>query len=237
MVINLTLASEYGNSDAMDELGYYYEDKDDEKMMKYYKMAIENGNSEAMNNFGYYFYKKGDYENMMKYLMMAIEKNNSNAMNNLGIYYYKQKDYNNMIKYYLMAIAHNNYCLIDELCLHYKNVNDKDNMIKYVNMAVQHGLYESVKNHFTNEELFLMLKNIRNIKFESNFDSKIKEKLKELVITKRIHILNNKINLASKIKDCDICYEENTINIPLECCHYYCTECYIKLRECPLCKM
>jgi TPR repeat protein len=45
-----------GNSDAMNNLGYYYDDveKNYDEAKKYYLMAIDKGNSVTMNNLGYY---------------------------------------------------------------------------------------------------------------------------------------------------------------------------------------
>ena len=48
---------EKGNSDAMYNLGYYYQfiEKDYDQMKKYYLMAIEKGDSDAMYNLGCYY--------------------------------------------------------------------------------------------------------------------------------------------------------------------------------------
>jgi hypothetical protein len=78
-----------GDSDAMVNLGYYYEHEniDYKKSIKYFLMAIEKGNTIAMICLGDHYIKiKKDYNLMMKYYLMAIEKNDSSAMHNLSCY-------------------------------------------------------------------------------------------------------------------------------------------------------
>jgi TPR repeat protein len=88
------MAIDLGNSDAMNNLAYYYYTKDDfEKMEKYYLMAIELGNSNAMKNLATYYYEKNNFEKMEKYYLMAIELGNCYAMNSLATFYYNKHDF------------------------------------------------------------------------------------------------------------------------------------------------
>jgi len=50
------MAIEKGNTDAMNNLGFYHHKitKNYDLMKKYYMMAIEKGHSKAMHNFKYY---------------------------------------------------------------------------------------------------------------------------------------------------------------------------------------
>src|SRR5437588_730551 len=82
----------------------YHEQKDYDKMMKYYLMAIEKGDINSMHGLGFYYDSIKDYENMKKYYLMAIKKGDRDSMHNLALYYDNQQDYPNMEKYYLMAI-------------------------------------------------------------------------------------------------------------------------------------
>jgi hypothetical protein len=122
------IAIEKGNSDAMYNLGFYYQEtkKDYKKMKKYYLMAIEKGHCKAMNSLGFYYQdKKNDYEQMKKYYLMAIEKGHRVVMYNLGFYYQTiEKNYEQMKKYYLMAIEKGDYDTIYHLELFCKNNND-----------------------------------------------------------------------------------------------------------------
>ena len=102
------MAIDLGDSEAMLNLGLYYQDieVDPELMKQYYLMVIEKGNSTAMNNLGYYYEcTEVDPELMKMYYFMAIERGNSAAMFNLGHYYrYIEPIYKLMKRYYLMAI-------------------------------------------------------------------------------------------------------------------------------------
>ena len=62
--------------------------RDYEKAIKYYELAIKLNNSDTINNLGFmYHYGHGvkqNYEEAIKYFEMAIKLNNSKAMTNLG---------------------------------------------------------------------------------------------------------------------------------------------------------
>jgi TPR repeat protein len=102
------MAIDKGNSDAMYDLGYYYQQVEEkyDLMKKYYLQAIDKGNSNSMHNLGeYYQYVEKKYDLMKKYYLQAIDKKNYNAMHNLGYYYqHIKKNYGLMKKYYFMAI-------------------------------------------------------------------------------------------------------------------------------------
>ena len=77
------LAIEKENSDAMNNLAYYYENQNDYvNMMKYYLMSIEKDNSGTMNNLACYYYRKKNYENTIKYNLMLAKKDPVMANNN-----------------------------------------------------------------------------------------------------------------------------------------------------------
>jgi hypothetical protein len=48
-------------------------------------------------------------------------------------------------------------------------------------------------------------------------------------------ILNRKLKELSKIDTCPVCMDDQIITIPIECCHYYCRNCYINLYKCAIC--
>jgi hypothetical protein len=102
------MAIDKGDSDSMNNLGYYYENVENnyDLMKKYYLRAVDKGNYDSMNNLGYYYQSvENNYDLMKKYYLMAIDKGNSNAMHNLGYYYQcVKKNYGLMKKYYFMAI-------------------------------------------------------------------------------------------------------------------------------------
>ena len=84
------MAIEFGDSESMINLGFYYQtvEKDYVLMKKYYLMAIELEYSDAMNNLAnYYHFVEIDYTLMKKYYLMAIKLGNATAMDNLTDYY------------------------------------------------------------------------------------------------------------------------------------------------------
>ena len=70
-------------------VGIYYNlfNKNIDKMLKYYLMAVEKGNDKAMFNLGGFYQKENNREEMFKYYYMAIEKGNMYPILNLGYYY------------------------------------------------------------------------------------------------------------------------------------------------------
>ena len=92
-------ATEYGISEAMDELGYYYcEHNKLNKMKTYYLMAIEKGNKSAMYHLGCYYCSINDYESMINYFMMAINYGDIKSMYAMGTYYEMINNYELMKK-------------------------------------------------------------------------------------------------------------------------------------------
>ena len=124
----------FGNSEAMNNLGYYYQHKEHNpvKMEYFYKQAIILGNVEAMFNYGYYFYLNKQYNNMKLYFLMAIELNHIDAMFNLAYYYeYKEKNDEKMRKYYLLGIENNSIqCLTRFEWIFQKNIEIKHFLLK-----------------------------------------------------------------------------------------------------------
>ena len=63
----------------------------------------------------------------------------------------------------------------------------------------------------------------------------INNKINELKKIRKIHCFDNKRKLLSKTDTCPICLE-NTLVIPKECAHFYCSDCYVEINECSICK-
>ena len=74
------MAIEHGNSDAMNNLGLYYEKiKEYATMKKYYLMAIKHNNITAMINLALYYKKIGNYKMAKKYYRRAITCGNMSS--------------------------------------------------------------------------------------------------------------------------------------------------------------
>ena len=55
------------------------------------------------------------------------------------------------------------------------------------------------------------------------------------VLDKIITSYENKLLFNSKYGECSVCFEDNVKLIPLECLHFYCQSCYVKIyNKCPL---
>ncbi len=215
---------------------YYYKYNKIEGATKYYLMAINLNNSSAMYNYANLLKKENKIEEATKYYLMAIDLNNSSAMYNYANLLKKENKIEEAKKYYLMAINLNN----SDSMINYANLLIKENKIeeakKYYFMSIQLNNITAINNYLIIEESILKQYNDL-INFTSeiaiNHINKIKNNLD-------IIIYNNKLKYTSKIDYCNICLEDNKVNILLNCfCHYICKDCYINLydKPCPYCKI
>jgi TPR repeat protein len=91
-----TRAAAAGNSDAMNYVGYLYDNgqgvkQDYEQAKEWYEKAEKAGNSEATNNLGYLYGQgrgvKQDYQQAQEWYEKAASAGNASAMDNLGYLY------------------------------------------------------------------------------------------------------------------------------------------------------
>ena len=233
------MAIEKGDENSMNFLGIYYKNIGNYDLMKkYYLMAVEKDDKIAMYNLGYYYEDiEKNYDLMKKYYLMAIEKGEIKSMYYLGNYYKKkEKNYDLMKEYYLMAVEKDYVNAMHSLGIYYKSIEKNyDLMKKYYLMAIEKGCMDSIKN-FKNVvkilEFYVSLKSI-NIK-----NDLINTTIRELNNNPEIIKYNNKMIFATdmnKIKVCQICLDTK-LNIPFDCFHWVCCDCYIYLDKCPICK-
>jgi TPR repeat protein len=147
----LTKAQEEQNfndiSDALYNLGDYYESIDDtHNMIKYYSDAIKYDNIDAMNDLADYYKKINDIPNMMECYLKAVKLNNIDAMMNLANYYEDINDIPKMIEYYLMAIGYGDSEAMFELALYYQKIDDIPKMMEYYLMAIENGNIDAAFN-------------------------------------------------------------------------------------------
>ena len=84
------LAINYGNSNAMNNLGFYYKgQKNYENMMKYFQMAIDKNNCQAMYNLCCYYSKIKDHQNMIKYYLRTTSLRDFTPFSNTSIAHIK----------------------------------------------------------------------------------------------------------------------------------------------------
>lgn len=218
------------------ELGVIYEEhKLYKKMKKYYELAIRNNNIDAMNNLGYYYHKiENKFELAKKYLQMAIDNGDSFAMNNLGLVYYHNKLYENAKHYYLMAIEYDIPEAYNNLGLYYYEIEKNYKIAKLYFIDALHRNNNLSKTNIncvtTPLERYVLFKQY-NIPFTEEKD-------------RAINIFINRVNMFGETRECTICFEEYT-NIPTECGHYFCVNCYVNIFtedinnkcSCPICRI
>jgi len=225
-------------------LGIYHQfiTNDYISMKQYYFSAIEHKQNIAdiYNNFAYYYIDiEKKYDIGIKYYMKAIKLNNIHAMNNLGSYYYNiEKNYIEAKKYFQMAIDKELPEAYNSMGLYYYKI---DNNIEIAKLYFIHSLCcdidnpESVKNNLkiitSPLERYILYKQ-NSIEISNDDD-------KEFNNDEYVVIFKNRLNHFSKFIECCICLTEYT-NIPLECTHYVCVDCYPKIlnsKKCPICRI
>ena len=71
MDLTLLISINFGNSDAMNNLGFYNKTINNiDDMKKYYLMSIERENVKAMINYAMYLYETKQYDEMKKYYLI-----------------------------------------------------------------------------------------------------------------------------------------------------------------------
>ncbi len=197
---------------------YYHKIQDFDKMIFFYKEAIEKNCTIAMRNLGVYYRDMNNETEMLKYYNMAINNKCNISAVWIGIYYDKQKNYDLMFKYYLMVINNNNINLVSskEIFLSIiKDTKDKFDIFSIDSKNISNILMiYIIRCLFKNDERFttietyipssieLYLKNIKDMNYKKKYDV-----------------------------DCPLCQEDiiNINNIVLRCGHLYCIDCLNKL--------
>jgi tetratricopeptide (TPR) repeat protein len=229
----LVLSAEKGNYIAMDKLALIYRERGNiDLATEYYLRSIELGYVEAMFNFGNMCYVKNQNVLAEKYLLMASRKGHANANNHLGLLYDTRDEFIFAEHYYLLAVEQSDVIAMVNLGNLYKKQNDMDLAEKYYIMALNFGSLKCVKEL---QEIITPIK-LYNIlrKFEPQKKAII-ELMNDLRKDKTVHNFANKLNLNSKDDMCPICNEETKL-IPLECSHFYCADCFIKIDKCSICQ-
>lgn len=195
---------------------------------------MKNDDTDAMNNLGYYYYTEKKYDLAKKYYNKAIASNNAHAMNNIGlIYYYIDKNYEEAKKFYELACLNNIEEAYNNLGLYYSEIEKNIDIAKlYFIEAIKKQLFQAYKNlsaiTIPIERYILYCQNSINY---NEFDNSIDN-------DRLVLIFKNRLNFSGKYMECTICMN-NYINIPLECEHYICVDCYPKIlftEKCPICR-
>jgi tetratricopeptide (TPR) repeat protein len=141
-----------------------------------------------------------------------------------------------MIKYYILAIELNDFESMKNLAIYYYNIKDYKQMMKYFLMAIELDNLKAI-NLF---EIFYKSNKllIYNYLIKNNTNEFINNKIIELKNEKIINNYENKIKLYTKlnlIEECCVCLITK-LNVTFECAHYVCTDCYVEIDKCPICR-
>src|SRR3990167_4309158 len=163
------------------------------------------------------YYRTIDHSLMLYYYKSAIKIGCIKAMYELGCYYKFIKKYNLMIKYYIMAI--NNNCMKSlKKLIKYSKLKIFSCINKIDNINMKQILIFSIQKQYLPIIIYININNNQNLLHIFN----------NILNNHDVIVYKNKINAFGKIQECLICY--NTLmSIPLECSHFLCIECYIKI--------
>jgi hypothetical protein len=143
------------------------------------------------------------------------------------------------IKYYLMAIQNGHIVSLWNLSILYYKINDTINakkmLLEYINIApTEIDMIEALqqvelwcKSPIVSYNLIYKIVNKNN-----DINKILQSKIKELQNSYPVICYMQKIKLLGKVEECPICFHIK-INIPLECVHYVCIDCYTKIEKCP----
>ena len=193
------------------------------KAIYYYNRAIHYLNDElAMYNLADLYYKQKDFTNAFKFFEMAFENGDIQSSYYLIIYYYQQNYINLFAKHLLNFLTddkracnrHQSFC-----SCHIKNIH--------------------FKKFFTDNNVLMVYNKLND--FHKPHSTFVHNLINHLNSNKFVSIYNNKISLFQKlnhIQTCDICYEDNRLNIDNHCGHSMCTSCYTRVfdKPCPFCR-
>ncbi len=97
-------AAALGNPVAMNNIGYIYEQRDDNELaVKWYTKAAKNGDTVALRNLAFTYAKIGELDKAVTNYKKAIERGDVEAMNDLGDLYFENEDYEEAEDYYMQA--------------------------------------------------------------------------------------------------------------------------------------
>ena len=195
----------------------------------------------------HYLNREQDYEKCKKYALIGIDSKIVNCMYLMSYNEFLQNNFEETKKYLLMLIDNyneNSSCLklnISSLIVYYMNneKKDLDTMYNYISKILKKY---SNKKYILNDIFFNFVDDKNMIELFQIFQKICSNNIeipKEVVNDNDVIKYINKCNLMSKNTDCCICLNDDVKCIALECCHYFCTECYPTILysgSCPSCR-
>lgn len=209
---------------ALIEISVHYlrKERDYEKCRKYGLEGVKLGNIVTIGLMAYNEFSEDYYDEMMKYFNLLAEKCDSDTIIN------PEWNLSTVMNSYILSLSKED-----------DNYMTSLNYVKKILSIIQSKefresilihMYYCLEDFKTPIEQYQIFKEIC-----TNLNEIPKEIVNDFDVIKYI----NKCNLMSKNDDCCICLNTNIKCIPLECCHYLCTNCYPQILErgsCPNCR-
>jgi uncharacterized protein YerC len=208
---------------ALTEITVHYlrKQRDYEKCKKYGSEGIKIGNVDVIGLLAYNEYDEDNFDELIEYFILLSEKCDESTFIN------PEWKISKLVTCYLNFLDMN------------ENYVEKLQPVKKILSIIKSN--EHRKSLLT--DIYFNLDDFRNyIEIYQIFKEicDINEIPKEIVNDSGVVKYINKCNLMYKICDeCCVCLNNNIKSIPLECCHYFCTNCYPKILEtgsCPNCR-
>jgi len=209
---------------ALIEISVHYlrKERDYEKCRKYGLEGVKLENIVIIGLMAYNEYDEDNFDEMMKYFNLLAEKYDSDTIIN------PEWKLSSVMNSYIISLSKED-----------DNYSTSLNYVKKILSMIQpKELRESMLI-----DMFYWLEDfkgsIEQYQIFKEICPNVNEIPKEIVNDSDVIKYINKCNLMSKIDDCCICLNNNIKCIPLECCHYLCTNCYPQILErgsCPNCR-
>ena len=177
---------------------------------------------------------KREKDEKLAYIINRAQEGDIESIFAVVDHYMSKGDLEKVEYYYLIGFEKDCPVCAFYLAEHHMLLGDYDKMIKYNIASYKLGMEEAIfelTNYFNNERNILQLYLVLLENDIIDIPHYIKN---NHTVTKYI----NKCKFMSKESDCAVCIETKQC-IPLECCHYFCIDCYPKVLEtekCPICR-
>jgi hypothetical protein len=211
------------NELALIELTSHYikKERNYEKCKKHGMEGVRLGNISTIGLMAYNELDEDNYNEMIKYFNLLVDKCDINTI------IHPEWNLSTLINSYVISISSESEDYITSL----SNVKKILSMQpKEYRESVYMDMFYNLEDLKTSIQQYQIFKEIC-----VNNNEIPKEIVNDFDVIKYI----NKCNLMSKMSECCICLNNDIKCIPLECCHYFCTNCYPKILErgsCPNCR-
>ena len=203
-------------------LHYLRKERDYDKCRKYALEGVKLDNVFMIALMTYNEYLEDSYDELKIYFNMFAEKCDEKTILN------SQWNFSNVMNSYILSISNEDDDY--EISLGYvkkilsiiQSKEQRETLLNYLYFCL-----EDFKSPIEQYQIF------------KEICSNLNEIPKDIITNDDVIKYINKCNLMFQMSECCICLNNNIKCIPLECCHYFCTNCYPKILEreyCPNCR-